>query len=179
MRSASSGVSDANSRASTTSTGVGMGLPVLAFDHDFPEELALLRLDLPEAHELEHGQERDDDLRALALAARERREQQRPRVAEQHQDLSHPLEDRGRVRLDLAGLPPELLLDQPAHGALEEVNREVLERHILGQRQGARRPPPHERLLGLALGEPGAERLHARILAEALLQLEAQRLALL
>src|SRR6059058_1222911 len=101
MRSGSSGVSDAKSRASKTSAGSGMRLSRLGFDDDLAEELGLLGADPPEADQLQHGEQGDDDLGAPSLAADERREQERPRVAEQRQDLGHPLENRGRVRLDL------------------------------------------------------------------------------
>src|SRR5882672_6320632 len=118
MRSASSGASDANSRASTTSTGLGTRcLPVgrylgLAFDDDLSKELRLLRLDAALAHELQHREQRHHDVRALALAARERGEQERPRVAQHRQDLGHALEHGGRVGLDVARAVATLLLDE-------------------------------------------------------------------
>src|SRR6266702_1649133 len=179
MRSGSSGVSDAKSRASKTSAGSGMRLSRLGFDDDLAEELGLLGADPPEADQLQHGEQGDDDLGAPSLAADERREQERPRVAEQRQDLGHPLENRGRVRLDLAGARAELLLAEPADRPLQQVNREVLERDLLHRRQGARRPAPEKRLLGFPRAEPRAERLHVRVRAEALLELESERPALL
>src|SRR2546422_8871969 len=142
MRSGSSGVSDAKSRASRTSTGFGMSLSRLAFDDDLAEELGLLGADPSEADQLQHGEQGDDDLGAAALAADERREQERPRVAEQREDLGHPLEDRGRVGLDLAGRLAELLLDQAPHRPLEQVGRQVLERDLPWRWQGARRATP-------------------------------------
>src|SRR2546427_951260 len=165
MRSGSSGVSDAKSRASKTSAGSGMRLSRLGFDDDLAEELGLLGADPPEADQLQHGEQGDDDLGALSLAADERREQERPRVAEQRQDLGHPLENRGRVRLDLAGARAELLLAEPADRPLQQVNREGLERDLLHRRQGARRPAPDKRLLGFPRAEPRAERLHVRVRA--------------
>src|SRR2546426_951089 len=83
MRSGSSGVSDAKSRASRTSAGSGMCLSRLRFDDDLAEELGLLGADPPEADQLQHSEQGDDDLGAPSLAADERREQERPRVAEQ------------------------------------------------------------------------------------------------
>src|SRR2546427_87464 len=100
MRSGSSGVSDAKSRASKTSAGSGMRLSRLGFDDDLAEELGLLGADPPEADHLH-------------------------------------------------------------------------------RRQGARRPAPDKRLLGFPRAEPRAERLHVRVRAEALLELESERLALL
>src|SRR5512145_1111497 len=81
MRSASSGVSDANRSASTTSVGVGTsGLPIrygrLAFDDDLPEELRLLRLDPPEPDQLEDGEKRHHDLGAPPVTRGQRREEQ-------------------------------------------------------------------------------------------------------
>src|SRR5919197_2355991 len=132
MRSASSGASEANSRASTTSIGLGTGsLPHgrrggLAFDDDVSEELGLLRLDPTLAHELEHGQQRDHHLGPLALPAGQRREQERPGVAQHRQDLGHALEHRRRIGLDVARARALLLLDQPLHRALEPVDAEIL-----------------------------------------------------
>src|SRR5438874_5339331 len=122
MRSASSGTSDANNSASTTSIGLGtrrlpLGPYGLAFDDDVPEQLGLLRLDAPLAHQLEHGQQGDHDVRALALAAGERAEQQRPRVAQHRENLRHALDDRGRIGLDLARTRATLLVDETTHGA--------------------------------------------------------------
>src|SRR5438128_11464582 len=173
MRSGSSGVSDAKSRASRTSAGFGMSLSRLAFDDDLAEELGLLGADPSEADQLQHGEQGDDDLGAAALAADERREQERPRVAEQREDLGHPLEDRGRVRLDLAGSRAELLLAEPPDGPLQQVNREVLERDLPRRRQGAPRAAPEAPLLRFPHAEPRAERLHVRVRAEALLELES------
>src|SRR2546422_6535165 len=111
MRSASSGVSDANRSASTTSVGVGTGrLPIryrrLAFDDNLSEELRLLRLDPTQADQLEHREKRHHDLGALPITRRERREEQRPGVAENRENHRHPLEHRRRVRLDLPRAPP-------------------------------------------------------------------------
>src|SRR5215470_17005856 len=81
MRSASSGTSEANSMASTTSIGLGtrrvsfgddLGFDlrfVPGFDHDVPEQLRLLGPDLALAAELEDGKQRHHDLGAFALAA--------------------------------------------------------------------------------------------------------------
>ena len=69
-----------------------------------------------------------------------------------------------------------LLLDEPLQRALEEVHREVLERDVLGRRQLGGGAAVDQRLLGLALGEPGAERLDARVLAQPLLQLALEHL---
>ena len=77
------------------------------------------------------------------------------------------------------GALPLLLLDEALQRALEQVHGEVRERHVLGRRQLARQPAEQARLLGLALAEPGAERLDPRILAQAIGQLLAQELALL
>src|SRR3989442_7632254 len=179
MRSGSSGVYDEKSRAYKTSAGSGMRLSRLGFDDDLAEELGLLGADPPEADQLQHGEQGDDDLGALSLAADERREQERPRVAEQRQDLGHPLENRGRVRLDLAGARAELLLAEPADRPLQQVDRDVLERDLVRRRQGARRPAPDKRLLGFPHAEPRAERLHVIVPAEALLQLVPKCLALI
>src|SRR5213593_4968857 len=98
MRSASSGVSDANSSASTTSVGVGTGwLSIryrglssghrgLAFDDDLPEELGLLRLDATQADQLEHRQERHHDLGAPGIVRDQGADEQRPCVAEHRED---------------------------------------------------------------------------------------------
>src|SRR5687768_1542415 len=185
MRSASSGASEAKSRASTTSIGLGTGcLPHgrrrggLAFDHDVAEELRLLRLDAALAHELQHRQQGHHHLRALALATAQRGEEQRPRVAQHGQDLGHALEHRRRVRLDLAGSRALLLLDEPLHRALQPVDAQVLERQLLHIRQGGARAPPDARHLRLAGGQPRPLRLHARVLAQAVLELllEGERL---
>src|SRR2546428_329823 len=164
MRSASSGASDANSRASTTSTGLGTRcLPVgrypgLAFDDDLPEELRLLRLDAALAHELQHREQRHHDVRALALAARERGEQERPRVAQHRQDLGHALEHGGRVRLDVTRAVAALLLDELADRARQPVHAEVLERQGLHARQGGAGTAPAEGHLRPARAEPRAPR---------------------
>ena len=69
--------SEAKSMASTTSMGLGteriLLLDGLAFDDDVAEQLGLLGADLALAAQLEHRQQRDDDLRALPLAAARRR----------------------------------------------------------------------------------------------------------
>src|SRR3989442_1780621 len=184
MRSASSGVSDANRSASTTSVGVGTGrLPIryrgLAFDDDLAEELRLLRLDPTQADQLEHREKRHDDLGAPSITRRERREKQRPGVAENRENHRHPLEHRRRVRLDLARSLPPLVLDQPSQCPLEQVHAEILERHLLGRRQRATRTAPDQALLGLPRGEPLAPRLDPRVLAKARLELEAQRQTIL
>jgi hypothetical protein len=62
---------------------------------------------------------------------------------------------------------------------VKEVDREVLQRHVLGRGELAHRAAVQERLLRLAPAEPGAERFHARVLAQPLRQLLAQELALL
>ena len=101
---------------------------------------------LPWRHQLEHGQQRHHPLRALTLAARHRAEQQRPRVAQQREDLAHPLQHRGRIGLDLPRAQPLLLLDQALERALEPVDRQILQRHVLQRRQrrstGVRRSAP-------------------------------------
>ena len=148
MRSASSGTSEAKSRASTTSMGFGTRFSLwgrgglardrrrlalgrhgpaarrsgLAFDHDVAEELGLLRADLALPAQLEHAPAGSPPLRALALAARHGAEQQRPRVAQQREDLGHPLQHRGRVGLDLPRPLPLLLLDQPLERPLQPVD---------------------------------------------------------
>src|SRR2546426_7457556 len=179
MRSASSGVSDANSRASTTSVGVGtswlsIGYRGLAFDDDLSEELRLLRLDAAQADQLEHRQERHHDLGAAAIARRQRREEQRPGVAEHRQDHRHPLEHRRRVRLDLPRALPSLLLDQAPQGPFEQMHAEILERHLFGRWQRAARTTPDEPLRGLSRREPLAERLDARVFAQPRLELEPE-----
>src|SRR4030095_13143032 len=107
MRSASSGVSDANRSASTTSVGVGtswlsiryrglsIGYRGLAFDHDLSEELGLLSLDAAQADQLEHRQQGHHDLGAAAIARGQGREEQRPGVAEHREDHGDPLRHRG------------------------------------------------------------------------------------
>src|SRR5262249_38878728 len=138
MRSASSGVSDANSSASTTSVGVGTSwLPVryrgfgaryrgLAFDHDLSEQLGLLRLDAPEADQLEHREQGHDELRAPAITRGQGRKEQGPGVAQDREDHRHPLDHGRRIRLDLPRPLPRLLLDQPSQGALDQVHAEIL-----------------------------------------------------
>src|SRR5437879_12851348 len=116
MRSGSSGVSDAKSRASRTSAGSGMCLSRLRFDDDLAEELGLLGADPPEADQLQHSEQGDDNLGAPSLAADERREQERPRVAEQPKDPDHPLRDRGRSGLDQPTERAEPRLAETAHG---------------------------------------------------------------
>src|SRR2546427_2869425 len=179
MRASSSGVSEAKSRASRRSVRAGMGLSAVAFDDDLAEELALLGADPPETDQLQHREQGDHDLGAAALAPDERREQERPRVAEQREDLGHPLEDRGRVGLDLAGRLAGLLLDRAPHRPLGRVARQALERALPWRWQGARRATPEERLLRLSRPQPRAEGLHARVRAQPLLELEPKRLALL
>src|ERR671937_543548 len=83
MRPSSSGTSDANSSASTTSMGFGTGglrarsldavrgqrrgeVRGLGFEHDLAEQLALLRSDAALPHELEHREQRHHDVGALA-----------------------------------------------------------------------------------------------------------------
>src|SRR6266849_1268189 len=94
-------------------------------------------------------------------------------------DLAHALEDGQRIRLDLARRPALLLLDESRDGALEEMHREIFERDVLGRRQLGHRASIEQRLLRLALAEPGPQGLDPRVLAQALGQLLAQELALL
>src|SRR5262249_58264917 len=120
MRSASSGTSDANSSASITSIGLGTRrLPLcrsgLAFDDDLPEQLRLLRLDAALSDQLQHREQRHDDVGARALAASERAEQQRPGVTYHRKDLGHALEHRRRIRFYLARACPPLLVNQAIH----------------------------------------------------------------
>src|SRR6266545_2511022 len=176
MRSASSGVSDANRSASTTSVGVGTGgLPIryrrLAFDHNLSEELRLLRLDPTQADQLEHREKRHHDLGAPPITRRERREEQRPGVAENRENHRHPLEHRRRVRLDLARALPPLVLDEPSQGPLEQVHTEILERHLLGRRQRAPRTAPDQALLGLPREEVPLEDLSVHLLERTLRRL--------
>src|SRR5262249_29727109 len=79
------------------------------------------------------------------------------------------------IGLDLARAQTLLLLDEPLHRPLQPVDREVLERDILQRRQRTAGPPPDQRLLGLALREPHALRLDARVFAQAFLQLLLER----
>src|ERR1700730_419603 len=103
MRSASTGVSEAKSRASTTSMGSGMcavsrGRVVFlrygvrrrrgrrvgdgaGLDDHVAEELCLVHARLAESDQLEEGEERDDPLGPYALGAGHRREEKRPGVA--------------------------------------------------------------------------------------------------
>src|SRR6266536_3038824 len=198
MRSASMGASEANSRASSTSTAsLICPLPIrppivrhggprglahaqrVLLDGDLSEGLPLAGADLAQAHELQQGQQGDDPLRPDALTAGHRGEEQRPGVAQQRQDLVHALQHRERVGLDLARGLTLLLLDQALQRALEQVHREVLERDVLGRRQLAAGAAEEERLLGLAQGEPGAHGLDPRVLPEPLRELLPQDLALL
>src|SRR3989441_2359939 len=196
MRSASRGVSEAKSRASTTSVGVGNGGPSLkvgigserdvvprtifaALDDDVAEQLGLLRTDAAEPHQLEHGQQRDDDLGPSPLAARERGEQQRPGIAQNRQDLRHALQQRHRLGLHLARASTRLLADEALDRPLELMDGQVLERHVVGRWELAARAAPDEGLLGFLLGQPRPEGLDPRVLAQTLLQLVAECLALL
>src|SRR5687768_15440551 len=86
-----------------------------ALDDDVAEEVGLLGAELALAAELEDGQERDDDVGAAALAAGHGAEEERPGVAQQREDLGHPLQDGRWVGLDLARARTLLLLDQPLH----------------------------------------------------------------
>src|SRR6266849_4331684 len=171
MRSSSTGVSEANRRASTMSMGsvirgVSRGrLRALrgvasgrvggwALDDDLAEELGLVRARLPQAYQLEQGEERHHPLRAHALLPGHRREEDGPGIAQELQDLSHALEDGQRVRLDLAGRPSLLFLDEPRDGPLEEMHGEILERDVFRGRQLGHRAAVEQRLLRLALAEP-------------------------
>ncbi len=94
----STGVSEANRSASRTSTGSVMRLASSAcsagrsrrlphahgvlVDGDLTEELGLPGAHLPQPHQLEQRQERDDPFRPDPLRAGHRREEQRPRVAQ-------------------------------------------------------------------------------------------------
>src|SRR5215831_1756044 len=198
MRSASTGVSEAKSKASATSMNSGMGavsrvrfafvgggvqgkfrrrlIVGTGLDDDVAEELGLMHARLAEPHQLEEGEEGDHPFRAQALGASDRGEEERPRVAEELDDLAHALEHGEWVGLDLARSLTLLLLDETGHGALEEMDGQILEGHVLGRRQLGHRTPVQERLLRLALAQPGAEGLHARVLAETLGQLLAHEL---
>src|SRR5215470_16046664 len=182
MRSASTGVSDAKSRASATSMSSGMGavsrvrfgfvgggaqgklrrrlIVGTGLDHDVAEELGLMHARLAEPYQLEQREEGDDPLRAQALGPGDRREEERPRVAQELDDLAHALEHGERVGLDLAGSLTLLLL--------EETDGQILQGYVLGRRQLGHRAPVQERLLGFALPQPCAEGLHTRVLAETL-----------
>src|SRR5438093_389922 len=202
MRSASTGVSEANSNASTTSMGSGMGALSrrrLAFlrhrvrwqggrrrvgcrsglDDDLAEELPLVHARLAEPHQLEEGEEGDHPFRAHALGPRHRGEEKRPRVAQQLDDLPHALEDGERIGLDLAWSLSLLLLDEADHRALEKMDGQILEGHVLGQGQLGHRPAVEKGLLRLPLAQPGAEGLDARVLAQPFGQLLAEELAFL
>src|SRR5215467_10828387 len=142
MRSASTGVSEAKSRASATSMSSGMGavsrvrfgfvgggaqgklrrrlIVGTGLDHDVAEELGLMHARLAEPYQLEQREEGDHPLRAQALGPGDRGEEERPRVA---QALDHG----ERVGLDLAGSLTLLLLDETGHGALEEMDGQILQ----------------------------------------------------
>src|SRR5690242_3056454 len=183
MRSASSGTSDANSSASTTSIGLGtrrllLGPRGLAFDDDVPEQLGLLRLHPSLTYQLEHREQRDDDLRAPSLATGERAEQQRPRVAQNRENLRHALDDGGWIRFDLTRLGAPLLLDQLGHRPRQPIDAQILERQVLDTRQHGARSAPDERHLRLARGQPRALHLHAGVLAQPVLELLLEQQAL-
>ena len=59
------------------------------------------------------------------------------------------------------------------------MHREIFERDVLGRRELSHRAPIEQRLLRLALAQPGPQGLDPRVLAQALGQLLAQELALL
>src|SRR6266536_1185676 len=202
MRSASTGVSDANSNASTTSMGSGMvavSRSRFAFpghgvrwgqggrrvggrsglDDDLAEELGLVHAGLAESHQLEQSEERDHPFGAHALRPRHGGEEKRPGVPQELDDLAHALEDGKRIGFDLTWSLSFLLIDEAEHGALQEVDGEILERHILGQRELGHRAPVEEGLLRLALAQPGAELFDARVLAQAVGQLLAEELPFL
>src|SRR5262244_545127 len=201
MRSASTGVSEAKSRASATSMSSGMGdvsrvrfgfvgdgaqgklgrrlIVGTGLDHDVAEELGLMHARLAEPYQLEQREESDHPLRAQALGPGDRGEEERPRVAQELDDLAHALEHGQRIGLDLARSLTLLLLDETGHGALEEMDGQILQGHVLGRRQLGHRAPVQERLLGFALSEPCAEGLHPRVLAETLGQLLAHELPFL
>ena len=134
---------------------------------------------LAEPHQLEEGEEGDHPFRAHALGPRHRGEEKRPRVAQQLDDLPHALEDGERIGLDLAWSLSLLLLDEADHRALEKMDGQILEGHVLGQGQLGHRPPVEEGLLRLPLAQPGAEGLDARVLAQPLGQLLTEELAFL
>src|SRR5712691_1980964 len=138
MRSASTGVSDANSNASTTSMGSGMGAvsrgrfvflghDVLGWqgrrdvgsraglDDDIAEELRLMHARLAESHQLEQGEEGDHPFGAHALRPRHGGEEERPGVTQELDDLAHALEDGERIGLDLTRSLPFLLFDEAEH----------------------------------------------------------------
>src|SRR5712692_1586694 len=193
MRSSSTGISEANRRASTMSMGSvirGTSSSRLsapggddgrvggwALDDDLAEELGLVRARLSQAYQLEQGEERHHPLRAHALLPGHRREEDGPGIAQELQDLSHALEDGQRVRLDLAGRPSLLFLDEPRDGPLEEMHGEILERDVFSGWQLGHRAAVEQRLLRLALAEPGPEGLDPRVLAQPRGQLLAQELA--
>src|SRR5262245_28527644 len=201
MRSASTGVSEAKSMASATSMSSGMGavsrvrfgfvgsgaqgklrrrlIVGTGLDHDVAEELGLMHARLAEPYQLEQREESDHPLRAQALGPGDRGEEERPRVAQELDDLAHPLEHGQRVGLDLARSLTLLLLDETGHGALEEMDGQILQGHVLGRRQLGHRAPVYECLLCLALPQPRAEDLHTRVLAETLGQLLAHELPFL
>src|SRR3972149_6923558 len=134
--SASTGVSDAKRRASTTSMGWGIGhLRVVPLDHDLPEQLRLPRPRLAQPDQFQQREEGHDQLGAGALAPDHRREEGRPGVAEEGEDLAHALEDGERVRLHLAWRLAPRLLPQAPEGALQEVDAQILERDLLRRRQ--------------------------------------------
>src|SRR5215813_2723233 len=201
MRSASTGVSEAKSKASATSMNSGMGavsrvrfafvgggvqgkfrrrlIVGTGLDDDVAEELGLMHARLAEPHQLEEGEEGHHPLRAEALGSGDRGEEERPGVAQELDDLAHTLEHGERVGLDLARGLTLLLLDETGHGALKEMDGQIFEGHILGRWQLGHRAPVQERLLRLALAQPRAEGLHARVFAETLGQLLAHELAFL
>src|SRR5499427_9659044 len=201
MRSASTGVSEAKSKASATSMSSGMGavsrvrfafvgggvqgkfrrrlIVGTGLDDDVAEELGLMHARLAEPHQLEEGEEGHHPLRAEALGSRDRGEEERPGVAQELDDLAHALEHGEWVGLDLARSLTLLLLDETGHGALEEMDGEILEGHVLGRRELGHRTPVQEGLLRLALPQPRAEGLHTRVLAETLGQLLAHELPFL
>src|SRR3972149_2342650 len=96
------------------------------------------RLPRPRRAQPDQFQQREeghDQLGAGALAPDHRREEERPGVAEEGEDLAHPLEGGERVRLHLAWRLAPRLLQQAPEGALQEVDAQILERDLLRRRQ--------------------------------------------
>jgi hypothetical protein len=85
--------------------------------------------------QFQQGDEGHDQLGTSALAADHRREEERPGVAEEGEDLAHALEDGERVRLHLARRLAPRLLQQAPEGALQEVDAQILQRDLLRRGQ--------------------------------------------
>ena len=149
-------------------------------DDDLAEELGLLGARLPEPHQLEQGQQRHDPLGADALVPGHGREEDGPRVRARARG-SRPCARAPRAGSARSGAARCRFCSSMSRVIARW--RRCTERSSSGTSSGGGSSldgaAVQQRLLGLALAEPGAERLDARVLAQPLRQLLAQELALL